>query len=102
MKDFWQELWDYASANALELPTSLIKDIHGIGMKIHKKNDLYDSESSSWESYYSQFNPYVGLTWCCRDVAKKLKKKLPDSLHNRMVLGIQNEYTKDYLRRFGA
>lgn len=88
MIEFWEELWDFASRNALSLPTNLIKDIHGTGKKIIEKTPHCD--------------PYVGLTWCSRDVAKKLKSKLPNSLHARMVLGIQNEYTKDYVQRFGA
>lgn len=88
MIDFWQELWDFAHKNALSLPTNLIKDIHNIGKKIHENTP--------------HFHPYVALTWCCRDVAKKLKKKLPNSLHNRMVLGDQNEYTKEYVKKWGV
>lgn len=91
MNEFWQELWNYAYKNAINLPTNLIRDIHAIGRCINNK------KSSDFA-----FDPYAGLTWCCRDVAKKLKKKLPNSLHNRMVLGDQNEYTKDYVKKWGV
>ena len=88
-KDFWEELWAYVVSTGTILPCRLVSDIYTIGRKI---GTPWDKESWTYEA----------LCWCSRDVAKRLKKRLPESLHNRMVLGNQNKYTKDYVRKWSA
>lgn len=45
-------------------------------------------------------DPYHVLTLCAYRFAFLLKCRLPDNLHNRMVLGVQNDWTKAYVRDF--
>jgi len=39
---------------------------------------------------------YRLLCHCAVRIAKYTKSRLPDALHNRMVVGEQNHYTKEY------
>lgn len=85
MKDFWQEIWDFVSEDPLIFPTILIKEIHNTGKMIvenHPEPVIYSC-----------------LTSCCLRISKK--KKLPDSLHNRMVLGKNNKFVQEYVNGFG-
>ena len=87
-KEFWVEIWTYAASHTdAVLPSKLINMIYDVGRQMRKADcvDLY------WQ-----------LCRCCYEVAFRLKKRLPDGLHNRMILGEQNDYTKDYVKRWGA
>lgn len=86
MKDFWQELWDFASKDPLIFPVSLIKEIHNTGRMIIKN--------------HPEPVIYSCLTSCCLKVSKKVK--LPDSLHNRMILGQNNKFVQEYVDGFGG
>jgi predicted GIY-YIG superfamily endonuclease len=41
---------------------------------------------------------YRLLCHCAVRIAKFTRSRLPDALHNRMVVGEQNHYTKEYAR----
>lgn len=41
---------------------------------------------------------YRLLCHCSVRAAKHLKRRLPDDLHNRLVLGEQNHYTRQYAK----
>jgi hypothetical protein len=87
MKDFWIELWSYVTQQDTVLPSKLIKNIYDLGRRMRKSSEV--------DSYWS-------LCRYCKETAFRLKKRLPESLHNRMVLGIQNDHTKNYVKRWGV
>lgn len=80
---FWRELWEFvASIREPILSVKLVADIYKIGKNICENEEQY----------------YFSLCWCCFDLARAVKKQLPDHLHARMILGEQNEKTKKYVK----
>jgi len=60
-------------------------------------SDLYDLKVWIVEGRNTE-ESYRLLCHCSVRAAKHLKSRLPDNLHNRLVIGEQNHYTKQYAR----
>lgn len=84
--DFWIELWSFVCSHPPVFPKKLVGDIYAIGWKMQRDGTDYHSS----------------LCWCAKDLAKYSKKRLPDNLHNRMVLGPQNKHTVEYVKKWGV
>lgn len=84
---FFEDMWEFVGSRPATLPKKLVTDIYSIGWKIQR------GEGGSW---------WDCLCWCAKDLAKYTKGRLPDNLHNRMVLGEQNKHTVAYVKRWGA
>jgi len=84
---FFRDLWAFVGSCPPVFPKRLVADIYELG----KQNDI---ENGSVGRHYA-------LCWCCRDVANALRSRLPDHIHNRIVLGPQNERTVEYIKRWG-
>ena len=59
--------------------------------------DMYDLKVWILEGI-NQEETYRLLCHCALRMAKHTKSRLPDSLHNRMILGEQNHYTRSYVK----
>lgn len=84
--DFWLEIWAFVGTCPPTLPKKLVHDIYDIGWRIQR-------DGASW---------HHELCWCLKDLAKYTKARLPDNLHNRMVLGAQNRHTVEYVKKWGV
>ena len=82
---FWVDLWSYASSLPPILPSKIISDVYEIGTYLH--GDEEDMEGV-----------WADLCWCCYDLSKVIKKRLPENLHSRMALGGQNVSTRRYFK----
>lgn len=80
----FRELWAFVGSCPPIFSKKLVEDIYHLG-----KKDEADGR-------------YECLCWCCRDVARAIKGRLPESVHNRLVLGPQNKHTVAYLTRWGV
>lgn len=85
-EDFFRELWAFVATMPPSLPKKLVFDIYEIGWRMNK-----GQPGDWWDS----------LSWCAKDLAKHTKSRLPDHLHNRMVLS-QNRHAADYVKKWGA
>lgn len=84
---FFEELWAYVGTLPPSLPKKLVFDLYEIGWRIDR-----GQQGDWWEC----------LCWCAKDVAKYRKGRLPDCIHNRMVLGDQNKHTVEYVKKWGV
>ena len=79
--DFFKDIWAFIGTQPPIFSKKLIEDIYDLGRNSRK---------------IKESDRYIGLCWCCRDLAKKLKSPLPENIHARLILGPTNEYTKSY------
>lgn len=101
MNDFYQEVWEYL----WEVP---------IGVAMREVENMWEIEGYYMKKWpipvdIEQLhinrginNGYEFLCMVCANIALNLKEKLPENLHNRMVLGDQNSYTKSYINKWGV
>ena len=47
---------------------------------------------------YSPDKIYLEICNCCGRVARNMGGRLPDAVHNRLVLGPQNKWTQKYIK----
>ena len=80
---FFRDLWAFVGSCPPVFSKKLVEDIYYLGKKADK------------------IGMYECLCWCCRDVAKAIKGRLPERIHNRLILGPQNEYSVQYINEWG-
>lgn len=91
MKDFWQEIWEYLG-NTKDMTFS------GVHNQI---TDMWEAKHAI-SNGFDEERIYEYLCIVCRNIADNIKNRLPENLHNRIVLGAQNAYTKDYINKWGV
>jgi hypothetical protein len=112
MKDFWQEIWDYLGKIKPDVSCNFILCMWEVAQFIEKreKNPNLDLDELFWavskfdRVHWNCEEPdvYLFLTEISKRIAEKINSRLPAGLHHRIVLGIQNEHTKQYIKRWGV
>jgi hypothetical protein len=108
MKDFWQDIWNYLGDNKPNISCNFIANMWDISLYLEGniKNVDCDLLTPSWaKSRIGLKSPpdiYLFLCEICEQIAFKTNKKLPENLHARIVLGIQNKHTKEYIKKWGV
>ena len=95
--DFYKEVMILLS-EPFAFSKQLHLDMHWIKESILTTSVLPRSYQAGTVIVDNEARYYESLCHCCFRIAKVLKRRLPDSVHNRMVLGPQNEITKRYIK----
>lgn len=96
MKDFYFELFDLISKESEWKPEirNILSDMVVLGESLAKRN------WSGEDDIAGNFYPFMGLTYNAYQFSLILRRRLPDNLHSRIVLGEQNEWTRAYIENF--
>lgn len=86
--DFYTSLMTLMGSEHVCFSKQLYLDMHYLKERIlNGRNDLtYNART------------YDSLCSCAKRIAKVLKKRLPDSVHSRMVLGPKNSHVDVYIK----
>lgn len=95
MNDFYQEVWEHLGKVPIKVAMRELDHMWEIKDYYMRPADLAQEHRHKGIN-----NGYEFLCMVCANIA--LKEKLPENLHNRMVLGDQNSYTKSYINKWGV
>lgn len=107
MNEFWQEIWDYLGLCRPDVGFGFITSMWDAAQYLegNKLKPHLDLDVPYWaKSKIGLPSPDIYLFLCdvCKRISFKENKKLPLNLHNRIVLGDQNDHTKEYIRKWGV
>lgn len=93
MKDFYFELLDLIKKEAASVRAEwkpgirkILSDMVVLGESLKKRNWSGEDDVA-----------FMGLTYNAYQFSIILRRRLPDNLHSRIVLGRQNEWTRGYV-----